>query len=57
MQVMTTQETEIKFSYVKNILKKSPTLIIGEYTELKPDIDLRKSIKSKKKFLQKTIDF
>lgn len=57
VQVMTSQETEIRFSYIKNILKKSATQIIGEYTELKPAIDLNEPIKSRKKSVQKPIDF
>ncbi|MEO6721011.1 MAG: site-specific DNA-methyltransferase [Ferruginibacter sp.] len=56
MQVMTSQETGIKFSYLNNVQKKSTYQVAAEYVELKPAATLHETVKSKKKNLQSTTD-
>jgi modification methylase len=53
MQVMTSQETEMKFSYIANIQKISANQFKAEYTGLHPEASLTKGIKSTRKTLQK----
>lgn len=53
--VMTSQETDIKFSYVKTVQKKSETDIDVEYSEISPNLILNEP-STKKKTAESPID-
>jgi len=57
MQVMTSQEKEIKFAYVSDILKVSPNIIEVSYSDIITTIEINKKEKIGKDILQTTIGF
>lgn len=57
LPVMTSQETEIRFSYLVHLAKTSPNQMKAEYVEWKPELAPEEMKKAKTKSLQKTIDF
>jgi modification methylase len=57
LPVVTSQETEIKFSFVLNVNKKNPNEFKAEYTTIKPTDAMVVSEKKKNKTLQTTISF
>lgn len=57
LPVMTSQETEIRFPYLVQLVQTSPNQIKAEYSAWKPGVAQQELKKAKPKSLQKTIDF